>query len=309
MINSRSLPGAFTLSAFVAAVILGGGNFLAVRFSNGELPPFWGAALRFSLAGILFVAIALGLRLDWPKGRQLVMTGVYGLFTFTLSYALMYWALVTITAGTAAVVLALVPLVTTLLAAAQRLERLDRRTVIGAVIALGGIIWMTVGPEGLIIPVAGLLAVLAASLTIGQSVILGKRISGNHPVMTNAVGMAVGAPLLLLISLIAGEQWSIPTRPETILSLSYLVVGGSIGLFVLMLLVVRRWTASVTSYSFVLFPVVTMLAEAWIIDEPLTARGLIGAAVVMGAVWIGSVKPKARGRGLGAAEASQATAR
>ena len=39
-----------TLVAFAALVIIGGGNAVAVRFSNGELPPFWGAAARFGLA-------------------------------------------------------------------------------------------------------------------------------------------------------------------------------------------------------------------------------------------------------------------
>ena len=38
-----------TRIAFVAFVILGGGNAVAVRFSNLGLPPFWGtAATAFS---------------------------------------------------------------------------------------------------------------------------------------------------------------------------------------------------------------------------------------------------------------------
>jgi hypothetical protein len=39
-----------TLVAFFAVVILGGSNAVAVRFSNFELPPFWGATLRFASA-------------------------------------------------------------------------------------------------------------------------------------------------------------------------------------------------------------------------------------------------------------------
>ncbi len=41
------MPDALTLAAFAVAVTLGGGNLLAVRVSNRELPPFWGAGLRF----------------------------------------------------------------------------------------------------------------------------------------------------------------------------------------------------------------------------------------------------------------------
>lgn len=280
------------MTAFATAVLLGGGNFLAVRFSNQELPPFWGAGLRFGLAAAAFVVMALALRLRWPRGRQLGLTGLYGVTTFTLSYALMYWALVRVTAGMAAVILAAVPLVTPLLAAAQDLERLDRRLLGGAVVALGGILVMTVGPDGLALPLSGLLAIIAAALTIGQSVIFGKRVADNHPVMTNAVGMSLGAGLLLVVSAVAGEAWALPREPRVVWSVIYLVGGGSIALFVLMLLVVRRWTASAGAYAFVLFPVVTMLAEAWLGDEPLTARGVLGAGIVMTAVWFGALAPR-----------------
>lgn len=291
---SMRAPGTLTLATFGVVVLLGGGNFLAVRFSNQELDPFWGAGLRFSLAALVFVAIATSLRLPLPRGRQLALTAGYGVVSFTLSYALMYWALVEVTAGMVAVVLAIVPLVTPLLAAAQKLEQIDRRAIVGAVIALAGIVWMTIGPEGVVVPLGGLIAVLAASLTIGQSVILGKRVSANHPAMTNAVGMSVGGPLLLGLSALAGETWAIPTQTRVIASVTYLVLFGSVGLFVASLMVVRHWTASAMSYAFVLFPVVTMLLEAWLGDVPLTLRGIAGAGIVMTGVWFGAFRSAPR---------------
>jgi uncharacterized membrane protein len=50
-------------------------------------------------------------------------------------------------------------------------------------------------------------------------------------------------------------------------------------LFVLVLLVVRKWTASASSYMFVLFPVVTLALAAWLIHEPVTVPAVIGAAL------------------------------
>ena len=288
MTSPTQRPGALTFSAFAAVVMLGGLNFLAVRVSNIELAPFWGAGLRFSLAAVVFVAIAAGLRLEIPRGRQLALTAAYGFFVVTLSYALMYWALVRVTAGTTTVILAMVPLLTSLLAASQRLERLTARTMLGATIAFAGIVWMTVGPDGLAIPLDGLIAIIVAAVVIGQSVIFGKRVSSNHPVMTNAVGMTFGAPLLLAFSSIVGEPWTIPSSAGTFLAIGYLVLLGSVGLFILTLLVVRRWTASATSYAFVLFPVVTMLAEALLLGEALTVRAVLGALVVMSGVWFGA---------------------
>ncbi len=287
-------PDALTLGAFGVAVTLGGANFLAVRFSNRELPPFWGAGLRFTLAAVLFVIVVLSLRLRWPRGRQLALTVLYGWLSFAVSYALLYWSLLRVTAGVAVVVLAIVPLVTLLLAVAQGLERLHPRGGVGALLALTGIAWMAFGPQDVVLPFGALVAMFACSLCIGESIILGKRLSGNHPATTNAVGMAAGAVLLLAFSAAAGESWSLPRQGDAVWAVVYLVTLGSVGLFVLVLLVVRRWTASATSYMFVLFPVVTTALGAWLGDESVTWHGVVGAALVMLGVWFGALSPGAR---------------
>jgi drug/metabolite transporter (DMT)-like permease len=292
--HAPGIPGTPALGAFGVAVILGGTNFLAVRVSNRELEPIWGAGLRFSLAALLFVSIAVVLRLRWPRGRLLVETVLYGTLGIGLSYALLYWALVRVTAGVATVVLAVVPLVTVLLAAAHRLERLRPRAVLGALLALSGIAWMTSGPEEVVLPLEALLAMIAAAFCMGESVIIGKRVSGNHPAVTNAVGMTTGAAILLGMSAVAGEPWIIPTETPVRWSVLYLVTLGSVGLFVLLLLVVRKWTASATSYAFVLFPLVTMALGAWLVDEPVTAQGVVGALLVMAGVWFGALSRGAR---------------
>jgi len=287
---------ASTTYAFLAVVLIGGANFVAVRFSNQELDPFWGAGLRFGLAAVIFVGIALALRLAWPRGRQFGLVVLYGLFSFTFSYALMYWALNRVSAGMAAVLLASVPLVTPLLAVAHRMETLNRRHLVGALVALVGIAVMTVGPSGIVIPLSGLVAIALAAVTVGESVIISKKVSVGHPAMTNAVGLPVGAAGLLILSTLAGDQWVVPQQPEAIWAVLYLSTVGSVGLFGLFLLVVRRWTSSATSYAFVAFPVIAILLEAWLLDEPLTLRSAAGALIVIAGVWLGVLAPARSGR-------------
>ena len=292
--DASSAPGGFTLALFALAVTLGGANFIGVRFSNRELDPFWGASLRFSIAAVLFIIIASFLKLRIPKGRHLGMNLLYGFLSFALSYALMYWALVRVTAGVATVILAIVPLVTLLLAAAHGMEKLGIRPMVGSLLAIGGIFWMAVGPQEIDLPLTSLVAMLVAALALGESVIVSKKVSGYHPVMTNAVGMSAGALILLGISAVAGEQWALPSQTEVIWSVAYLATFGSVGLFLTLLLVIRQWTASASSYAFVLFPVVTMLLGAWIADEPITLQGVVGAIFVMSGVWFGALSPGAR---------------
>ena len=303
MTLSPRLPR-LTLAAFSAAVLLGGANFVAVRLSNQELAPFWGAGLRFGLAAMLFVMMAFFLRLRWPHGRLLALTVVYGALAFAIPYALLYWALTQATAGTATVVMAAVPLVTLLLAVAQRIERFTVRALAGSILALTGIAWMVLGSQGLSAPAGAVLAMLGATLAVGESIILAKQLSANHPAMTNAVAMTIAALLLIVLSASASEAWALPSQPDVAAALVYLVTLGSVGLFILVLLVVRTWTSSASSYMFVLFPVVTLGLAAWLIDEPVTLPAVLGAALVMAGVWFGALS-----RGMPATPAGPGAAR
>lgn len=286
------------LGIFAVAVVLGGSNFIAVRFSNAELDPFWGAGLRFSLAGALFILIALALRKPWPRGAQLRLAVVYGVFGFALNYAFLYWALLRVTAGLATIVLAVVPLVTLLLSVTQGIERLRARAVVGALLALAGISWTTFGPGHVRLALWPLAAMLASAVCVGQGMILTRRLSANHPAVINAIGMTVAVPLLLGLSLVAGESWAAPRGASALWALAYLVTLGSVGLFVVVLLLVRRWTASAGSYMFVLFPVVTTVLGVWLADETLSIHAIAGAVLVMAGVWFGALSPGARADGM-----------
>ena len=83
-----------TLVAFAVAVLVGGLNFVAVRFSNRELPPFEWAALRFAAASLLFLAYARVRGIPLPRGRSLTGAVLFGLLGFSGAYAFLYWGLV-----------------------------------------------------------------------------------------------------------------------------------------------------------------------------------------------------------------------
>ena len=74
----------------------------------------------------------------------------------------------------------------------------------------------------------------------------------------NAVGMTAGAALLLAAALVADEPIVFPHRLETWAAIAYLVVIGSVVVFLLYLVVLRYWAASRASYGFVIIPFVTL---------------------------------------------------
>lgn len=280
-----------TLGAFFLGSVLAGGNAIGIRFSNRDLEPFWGAGVRFSLAAALLLVLMAALRIRPPRGRALAGAVLFGLLQFGATYALAYYALVELHAGFGQILLALVPLMTLLLATAEGQERLRLASLAGAGLALLGVALMSSAPLEDSPPVLSILAALGSALCFAQAAVLVRMLPPVHPVTMNAVGMAFGALALLVASAIAGEPRALPDSAATWAAVAYLVTLGSIGVFLLYLFVLRRWAASRAAYSFLVIPVVTVLLSVWLDDEPVGLRLLLGGLLVLGGVYVGALRP------------------
>ncbi len=279
-----------TLLAFLALVVIGGSNAVAVKFSNLELPPFWGATIRFAAAAAIFWAIIFLRRVELPNGRALVGSLIYGVLGVGASYALLYWALLEIQAGLAMVVLSLGPLLTFLFSTTHRLEPFKWRGLAGALVALGGISLAVSEELGASVPLLSLLALVLGAASIAEASVLYKLFPKSDPLATNGIATTAGSIILFLVSLLAGESWALPTTPATWAAFMYLIVIGSVFLFYLYLFVLTRWTATATSYSFLLFPVATIIISSWLTDEAVTLRFAAGGLLVLFGVWIGALR-------------------
>jgi drug/metabolite transporter (DMT)-like permease len=287
-VEVEQAPDRLALAAFAGAVVIGGSNFVAIRYSNRELDPLWGAFLRFGLAAIVFGVLCAVLRLSLPRGRALALVLAYGVLGFAGAYGCLYWALQEVPAGVGAVVLAVGPLLTLLLAVAHRLERLRARAVAGALIAIAGSAVIFFQPGELDFGWGSFVLLVLAALAASESVIVSKQAGRLHPVAMNFVGMSVGAVVLLLVSVAAGEQLALPAEGKTQLAVAYLVAA-TVGLFLCILYVVQRWTASATAYTFVSMPVVAVAVGALIADEEITLTTVVGGAIVCAGVYVGAV--------------------
>jgi drug/metabolite transporter (DMT)-like permease len=231
------------------------------------------------------------LRLALPRGRALTGALLYGALNFGASFAFLYYGLVRVHAGLGQTLLALVPLATLLLAVLQRQERFRVAAGVGSLLALGGVALMSRAPLQEGVPLLSLLALLGGAMCFAQAAVLVRRFPPVHPVTMNAVGMAAAAALLLAGSLVAGEARVLPERSATWAAIGYLVVVGSVLVFVLYLIVLRHWTASRAAYTFVLIPIVTVALSAWLDDEPVRAGLVIGGLLVLAGVYVGALRP------------------
>jgi drug/metabolite transporter (DMT)-like permease len=279
-----------TLVAFLGVVVVGGANFVAVKWTVEELDPLYGAMTRFGLACLVFFAILAAKRIPLPRGRALVGAALYGALGFGAAYALLYVALVELSVGVASVLMATVPVLTLVLAALQRLERFTLRGLVGGALAVGGIAVLSVHSLGGDVPLLYLLAALVAPLVVAQSTIVAKRFPRTDPVAANAVGMLAGTAALAIASVAAGESWVIPRAGATWLAAAWLVLAGSVGMFWLFLVVVRRWAASAATYALPLMPVVAVAVAAVLRGDPIGAEEVVGGLLVIAGVYVGVLR-------------------
>lgn len=287
---TSTAPDRAVLAAFGATVAMGGTNFLAVKFSLEELAPMWGAGLRFASASLIFLFVGLLTRKRRPTARALGGAVVYGVLAFGLAYAFLYLAIQDIGAGTTSVVMAGVPLATLLLAIAHRQERITLRGVMGGILAIVGIGVLSLDRLGGELPLLPMLFAVGGMVAAAESTVILKSFPKADPIIINGFGMTAGAIALVVASLVTSEPIVLPHTPKVWGALAWLVVPGSIGLFLTFMFLVRKWTASASAYSITMMPIVAITLGALFADETITVQVIVGAALVILGVYVGALR-------------------
>jgi drug/metabolite transporter (DMT)-like permease len=288
---SPALPGRSILIPFLLFVVIVGGSAVSIRTTYQELAPFWTGASRFAIAALAFWGLVLFKGIPLPKGRALLGAVLFGTLTVGLAFTLIGWGLVATPASRYQVLMAMVPLLTVFLASLQGIEAITRRGLFGSLLAVGGIAVTVGGASTSNVSLPHVAAILLAAVFVAEGGVLIKRFPPNPPIMTNAIGMTVGAVFLGAASLASGETWTLPTQTNTWIAFVYMVLFVTILGFLLYVFVLGKWSASGTSYGFVLIPLVTMVVASTFAGEEITPNFLFGAALVLAGVLVGALLP------------------
>lgn len=279
------------LVTFLLFVIVGGGASVAIRITYAELDPFWAAASRFALGAVAFWALVYFRKIPLPKGRALAGAVLFGTLTVGFAFLLIAWGLVVTPASLYQILMAMVPLLTLFLSALHGIESITRRGLFGSLLAIGGIAVSVGGANTADISWPHIAAIILAAVCMAEGGVLIKRFPPNPPVMTNAIAMTVGAIILAVASLVSQESWIIPSETNTWIAFLYLVIFVTVVAFMLYMFVLGKWSASRTSYGFVLVPLVTIVVAATVAGEEISLNFLLGAALVLAGVYVGALMP------------------
>jgi drug/metabolite transporter (DMT)-like permease len=278
--------------ALVALYLIWGSTYLGIRIAVETLPPLTQSAFRFLIAGsLLYVATirrgdAAG---DRPGRREWRDAAIIGGLLLAGGNGLVAIGEQTVPSGTAALVIATLPLWVAILGRIFFGVILTRTILVGTVIGFFGVailVW-PVGGSGGLDPFG--VAVLLLSPVFWATGSLFSRTARvpKRPLVGTAMQMLAGSAVLFVLAVITGDLFRVRVDEIATASLAavgYLIVAGSLVGYTAYVWLLRVAPISlVSTYAFV-NPVIAVLLGALVLSEPLEPRTLVAGAIIVVAV-------------------------
>jgi drug/metabolite transporter (DMT)-like permease len=276
------------LAAMVAATLLWGGTFVAIRDSVAAVPPATLVAWRFAAAGLLF-AFVLALRRRRPTRHDLAGGLLSGLLMVGGFY-LQAVGLRSTAAGTSAFLTCAGTLLAAFWAWPLLRQRPGRRLVWGIALAMAGVALLSLH-AGFTLGRGELLTLAGAALFALQVVSLARFAAGADPValvcVQSLTAAAVlfpfaGAPHTAAALFVGADRWRF----------AYLAVAGSTLAPLLQVFAQRTLPAGRVGLLFALEPVFALLFALTLGGERFDLRWWAGAALILAAVVLVEWRPE-----------------
>jgi drug/metabolite transporter (DMT)-like permease len=281
------------LIAYLVVCVFWGSTYLAIRVGVGVLPPFLFAGIRFLVAGVLLLTIALALGDRLP--RRLVdwrTQAIVGVLLLAGGNAFVVWAEQYTPSGIASIFVVTVALWMAFFDAVipGGAGDLNWRVVAGLLLGfLGTALLVGTSPAAILhADLRGPIALTGASAAWSLGSVYGKRHhTETSPYVGAALQMIAGGAVVALLGSGLGEWRSWHLGARGLGAIAYLVVFGSILGYSAYTYALRHASPTIVGTYAYVNPVIAVLLGWLILSEPVTARTFLAMALTVGAVvWI-----------------------
>jgi probable blue pigment (indigoidine) exporter len=276
------------LAAGLAFSILWSSASTATKIGLQFVQPFSICIVRFSVAGILMIAIShLVLRQRLPKGREWRQIAIYGLLANTIYLGLYVIAMRQVSAGLGALAVATNPVFINLISAIFLREKLRPVTILSLLLCIMGVViaaWPLLRNSSA--TPAGLLLLLASMVAYSISVLYFSRVpwNGLSRLTINGWQILLGGifllPAVLYVYQPALNTWNI----KAFGAISWLAIPVSIAAVQLWLYLLHK-DAARSSFWLFLTPVFGFILSNIFTHEPITVYTLTGMILVLGGIY------------------------
>lgn len=269
---------ALTMVAFAANSVL---NRLAV--ADGAIGAVDFAALRV-LAGAATLTALAALRGGWDWRGAMRPSAAAALAVYMLGFSLAYLSL---DAGAGALILFGAVQVTMFAGALMAREHVPVRRWIGVALALGGLMVLVGRVDVAAAERLAALSMAAAGAGWGVYSLIGR--GASDPLGATAANFALSLPVVAIAALLAGLE------PATSRGVALAVISGAVtsGLgYALWYRILPGLDRSAAGLAQLSVPIIAAVGGVVLIGEAITPRLLVSAALIVGGVMLGTLRPR-----------------
>jgi drug/metabolite transporter (DMT)-like permease len=282
----QSRGGRVALSLGVVYFVWGS-TYLGVHVALGSFPPLLLSGLRNLLAGIGLFVFTMRRRPAMPTLMEIRNAGIVGTTLVGLSSGMLAYGMRTVGTGTAAVMIATVPLFATVIAAATG-RRIARAEWMAVALGLVGIAVLSHGGGATGTP-GGCLAILGGALFWAIGAHLAGRLKlPSDLFMATALQIGLGGAVSTLVAWITGERMmTLHFLPAC--AFVYLMMIGTMAAYVAYGYLIRNTSPLVASSCMYVNPVVAVALGALLLGEPVTTGTIVATVLILGSVGLSFV--------------------
>lgn len=272
-------------AAALITILIWGTTFISTKVLLTALSPIEILFLRFVI-GYLALWLAAPRRLVLTERKQEGWFAAAGLCGVALYYGFENLALSMTQASNVGVIISIAPFFTVLFSAVfLKQKRPGPRFFLGFLTAMAGILLISFNQQAVEIhPLGDGLAVIAAMIW-AMYCLISRKISelGYNVLLTTRRTFFYGLVLMLpLVMTQFSADFQILSEPFVLLNLVFLGLGASALCFVTWNYAVGILGSVKTSVTIYIVPVITAVASAWVLHEPLTPRVILGLGLTLG---------------------------
>ena len=262
-------------------VLLWSTGFVGAKYGLPYADPFIFLSLRVLIAALILFAVASFKRAPVAIGlSNIAKSSIIGFFLHACYLGGVFFAISTgLSAGVAAVVTSLQPVLVSLLGVKILGERLKNRQLIGLIFGLTGVILVLSPGFSSPLPIAGVVAITIALLGTTCATLLQKKLGAQIPILSGTAYQYCASGLILLVAAITTGSTSITWSGHFIVAFIWLILVLSVGAVLLLLWLLNNGSAAGVSSLFYLVPPATALEAYLLFGESMSIIGMIGIGI------------------------------
>jgi drug/metabolite transporter (DMT)-like permease len=280
-------------AAFITVCLIWGTTYLAITVALETVPVLLVAGLRWMFAGVVMSAVMLATGRGLPKPRLWGPLALLGILMNVVGNGFVVYAQQYVASGLTAVLIATTPFWSALV---ERLlpngERFTTRSLTGLALGFSGIVvlvWpeMTNGGAGGRAFVLGVIAIQLACVgwVIGTSYAKRHEL-GDNPFPSTALQMVFSGIMLLTAATAHGDWAQVTFTPRAIAAMLYLSIAGSLIAYSAYIYAIQHLPLQLVSLYAYINPMIAVALGTLLLNEPLSTRILLAAALVFAGTWV-----------------------